>query len=195
MSLALPPAPTPPRARMLFVGTALVCAGATMVMMSMVGLYLFFRDQAGGTSAAWIPEGTGIPDVAANIMIITLLGASIMAQWAVYAIARDDRRNCIVALVVTVLFGVAVFNAQAYIYQQMVLGIASGVYATLFFTLTGTFLAALLGGILFTVVTAFRELGGRYSSRRHEGISSMALYWHFLTVVFAVIWLAVYVTK
>ena len=45
------------------------------------------------------------------------------------------------------------------------------------------------------VVVVFRSLGGRYSSKRHEGISSLALYWHFLTVAFAAVWLVVYANK
>jgi cytochrome c oxidase subunit 3 len=195
MTLALPPAPTPPRARMLFVGTALTCVAGFMLMMSMVATYLFFRDAAGGTTASWLPAKVGIPEIAANVMIVTLVGASVMVQWAVYAIERDDRRNCTVALVITVIFGVAVVNAQAYIYGQMGMGIADGTYELLFYTLTGAFLAALFGGIAFAAVTAFRELGGRYSSRRHEGISALALYWHFLTAVFAVVWFVLYVTK
>ena len=39
---------------------------------------------------------------------------------------------------------------------------------------------------------AFRELGGRYSAKDHDGISSLALYWYFLTVAFAGVWYVIY---
>jgi heme/copper-type cytochrome/quinol oxidase subunit 3 len=45
------------------------------------------------------------------------------------------------------------------------------------------------------VIVVFRSLGGRYNSKRHEGVAALALYWHLLTAVFAAVWLGVYVVK
>ena len=194
MSLALPPAPSPPRPRMLLVATALSCAGVGMLFAGMLAVWIALRDAAGGTTTAWLPKGVLIPGVAANMMLIIMAGASVMVQWAVYAIARDNRRDTVVAAALTVIFGVAVFNAQAYIYQQVKVGVDTR-YGALFFSVTGAFLVALVGGMIMAVIVVFRSLGGRYSSRRHEGISALALYWHFLTAVFAGVWFVVYVVK
>ena len=118
-----------------------------------------------------------------------------LVQWAVYAMARDNRRDTAVSIALLVVFGVAVLNAQVFIYQQLGLGIGDTEYANLFYAVTGTFLVALVAGIVMAVVVVFRSLGGRYRSKRHEGISSLALYWHFLTVAFAAVWYVVYVVK
>jgi heme/copper-type cytochrome/quinol oxidase subunit 3 len=194
MSLALPPAPAPARPRMLLVATGLGCAAVGMLFAGMLGVWIALRDAAGGTSAAWLPKGLEIPGVAANMMLIIMVGASVMAQWAVYAMARDNRRDTVVAVALLVVFGVAVFNAQAYIYQQIGLPVTTR-YGALFFSVTGTFLVALVAAMIMAVIVVFRSLGGRYSSRRHEGISAMALYWHFLTATFAAVWFVVYVVK
>jgi heme/copper-type cytochrome/quinol oxidase subunit 3 len=194
MSLALPPAPSPPRPRMLLVATSLACAGMGMLFAGMLAVWIALRDAAGGTTPAWLPKGLEIPGVAANMMLIIMFGASVMAQWAVYAMARDNRRDAVVAVALVVIFGIAVFNAQAYIYQQIDLGVDTR-YGALFFSVTGAFLFALVAGMVMAVVVVFRSLGGRYSSKRHEGISSLALYWHSLTVVFAAVWFVVYVVK
>jgi cytochrome c oxidase subunit III len=194
MSLALPAAPAPARPRMLLVATALTCAAAGMLFAGMLAVWIALRDAAGGTSAAWLPKGIVLPGVAANMMLIIMAGASVTVQWAVYAMAHDDRRDTVVAAALVVIFGVAVFNAQAYIYQQAGVGVNSR-YGALFFSVTGAFLVALVAGMIMAVIVVFRSLGGRYTSKRHEGISALALYWHFLTAVFAAVWFVVYVIK
>jgi heme/copper-type cytochrome/quinol oxidase subunit 3 len=195
MSLGLPPAPAPPRPRMIFVGTALICAAAAMLFAGMLGVWVSLRDAAGGTTAAWLPKGVSIAMVAPNTMLIIMFGASVLAQWAVYAMNQDDRRDTIVAVALLVVFGIAVFNAQAFIYQQLELAIGADKYSNLFYAVTGTFLAALIAGLVMAVVVIFRSLGGRYTSKRHEGISALALYWHFLTAAFSAVWFVVYVVK
>ena len=47
--------------------------------------------------------------------------------------------------------------------------------------------------LVFSAVTAFRYLGGRTTDR--EIVSAHAMYWYFLSAVFAVLWFVVYVTK
>ena len=136
-----------------------------------------------------------IPEVAANIMLFMLLGASVMAQWAVYAIRRDNRRDTAIALALLALFGVAVLNAQIYVYNTMGLDIRGRPFATLVYAVTGRSSSPWSPASSSPCVMAFRTLGGRYSATDHDGISALALYWHFLTVVFSAVWLVVYVVK
>ena len=194
MSFSLPPAPAPPRPRMLFVATALACAAGGMLFAGMLGVWISLRDAAGGSTAAWLPKGVLIPGVAANMMLIIMFGASVVAQWAVYAMGQDNRRDAAVAIGLLVVLGVAVFNAQAYIYQQVDVAVDTR-YGAMFFSVTGAFLFALVAGMIMAVIVVFRSLGGRYTSKRHEGISALALYWHFLTAAFAAVWFVVYVVK
>jgi heme/copper-type cytochrome/quinol oxidase subunit 3 len=194
--LALPPAPTPTRPRSLLVATALGVAGAAALVGGLLAVYMQLRDSVGGgNTTTWLPSGVAIPGIATNIMLITMFGASVTAQWAVYAIARDNRRDTVAALVLTAIFGVAVINAQAFTYLQMGLDVSTEPYAVAVYTVTGTFLILVSVGMVFAGLGAFRSLGGRYSASRHEGISAMALYWHFLTVAFTAIWYFVYVVK
>ncbi len=193
--LALPPAPSPARPRLLLVGTALASAAAVALFAGMIGVYLHLRVASGGHTTGWLPKGTIVPEVAANIMLIGMIASSIMVQWAVYAIARGDRRDTSVALGLTVLFGILVLNAQVYVYQQMKIGVGASTYGPLFYGLTGTWVAGLIGGILFALSAAFRSLGGRFSPKRHEGVAAVALYWHTLTAMFVAVWYVVYVLK
>src|SRR5688572_3082534 len=116
--LALPPAPAPARPRMLMIGTALAAAAVFMLIAGLAGVYLTLRDAAGGTTETWIPEGATVNDVAINTAFIGLLMSSITMQWAVYAIARNDRRNAYVALAITALIGVAFANSMVFVYSE-----------------------------------------------------------------------------
>ena len=158
----------------------------------MLGLYLSLRDAAGGTTPDWVPKGVDIPDVAVNVMLITMIGGCVVAQWAVYAISTDNRRDTTIALGVLAVFGVAVVNAQVYVYNALGLDILANKYSMLVYAITGTFLVAMLFGIVFALLMAFRELGGRYSAKDHDGITSLALFWYFLTVAFAGVWYVIY---
>jgi heme/copper-type cytochrome/quinol oxidase subunit 3 len=196
--LALPPAPAPTRPRLLLVGTALVCVAGSMLFAGLLAIYLQARDTAGGTTAAWFPPGVKVPGIAANILVITMIGAVIVASWAVYAIRRGARTDSYVALGATIMFGLAVLNAQVYIWRQMKVGIlkpAGQPFPLFFYSTTGTLFVALVTGVVFTVVMAFRTLGGRSTPKDSEGLTALAMYWYFLAAATVAVWFVVYVNK
>jgi cytochrome c oxidase subunit 3 len=180
---------------MMFVGTALTGTAVLMMVAGLLGAYLAVRDAAGGTTATWLPEGVAFPEVAANIMLFTVLACSVTAQWAVWSMHRADRAGASLALTLTALFGLALINAQVYIWVEMELPIADAQFNTLFYAVTGTFVALVIAAIAMAAITAFRSFAGRYSAKDTEGIAANALAWHLLTVAFVAIWFAVYVTK
>lgn len=192
--LALPSAPAPAPRRQVFVGTALTLAGAAALVGGMLALYLRMRDEAlaqvGGT---WVPEDAKISMVAANVMLLSLLPICIFAQWAVYAAKRDDKPHTGVALLLTGLLGVALVNAQAFIYATIGLPANQGTFSIMFFSVTGVSMVLAVVGVAFSAVTAFRYLGGRTTDR--EVVSAHALYWYAYSAIFAVVWFVVYVTK
>lgn len=195
--LALPSAPAPAARRQLFVGTALVCAAGTTLIGGMLAIWSRFRSVAlDGPSGRWVPAHVSIPQVASNIMLLGFVGVGVFAQWAVYAARRDDKRHVGIALGLTGVIGLAIVNAQAAVYSQMRVPIRAADdngYGVMFYALTGTFLVLLIAGIVFSLVTAFRYLGGRTTER--EIVTAHAIYWYFLAAAFAMLWFVVYVTK
>lgn len=191
--LALPAAPAAAPRRQILVGTALACAAGAALIGSMIATWITFRNQALNGGAKWLPKDVAIPEVASNVMLIAFLPACVFAQWAVYSAKRNDSKHVGLALGLTALIGVMVINAQANIYKQMELPAAGGAYNTMFYAITAVFLILMIIGVIFSVVTALRYLGGRTTDR--EVVSAHALYWYFLALVFAVVWFVVYVTK
>jgi cytochrome c oxidase subunit 3 len=183
----------------VFAGTAVAGAAATMLIGGQLAVWWRFREASplregsDGLVKAWLPESVSIPGVPTNIMLVTMFILCLMAQYAVYAAKRADPTNTALGLGIVMVMGLAVLNAQVFVYTEMEMPIADGAYASLFYAITGTFVVLLLGALAFTMVTAFRYLAGRTSDT--EIVSSLALFWYILTGIYTAVWFVIYVTK
>ena len=99
-----------------------------------------------------------------------------MAQWAVYAIRRADRRHTAMAIGLVFLFGVGALNLQIVVYRELEVGLTSSPFATLFYGVTGAFMIALLVGSRLRrrhrVPVARRSLRG-HGHRRRGGVRAL----------------------
>jgi heme/copper-type cytochrome/quinol oxidase subunit 3 len=186
-----PPRPVE-RPRVATVGTLLACAGVCMFFAGLMGVYFVQRDTFG--RGEWL-EGVNVPVAPPSMMMATLAISCISMQWALWAVARNDRLNAYVALGLTVLFGVAVINSQYWMYQQMGLIIGESVQAVLIYAITGAFLALLVSAMAYLGVVTFRAMGGQYGPHQHDSVTGAAIYWYLTVAIFFVIWIAVYITK
>lgn len=201
MTIALPTARTESPRRQLLVATALACASAFMVIIGMLALWLKFRAAAPTRESSdglklikdWMPDNVTIPEVAANVMLITFPIGGLMAQWAVYAAKRRDSQHKSLAFGVCFVLGLAIVNAQVAVYSQMEIGLSDGQFQTMFYAITGTMLLFVLAGMAFSLVAFFRSVGGR-NDDVHVA-TAHAMYWYFLTAVFTAMWFVVYVQK
>jgi cytochrome c oxidase subunit 3 len=192
---SLPPAPPVQRPRVLMVGTAFTAAAAAMALLTMLAVYLAERAEVLAVGDTWLPDGVTIPLTQPNIMMGTLLMGVISIQWAVYAIARDDRVNAYLALGLTFVFGIMVVVMTSYLYSLMGLDVAANPQSVLIYSITAGHLVFLIATMVFLALMSIRALGGQFTSRQHDGVSAAALAWDVQTAVFFVIWLAIYITK
>lgn len=192
---ALPSGPPIARPRVLMVGTAFATAATVMIFIGLIGVYLVERASVIGGGDAWLPQGVKIPLSQPNIMLFTMLMSVVTMQWAVAAIAKDDRVNAYLALGVTLVFGFAVITMTTYLWSLMKLDIASSVQGVLIYTITGGHIIMLIVAMIFVGLMAFRALGGQFTSRQHDGISAAAMFWYATVAVYALIWIAIYITK
>jgi cytochrome c oxidase subunit 3 len=128
------------------------------------------------------------------IMTVLLVASGFTAHWAQNAIRRDDRDQFQGWLIVTVVLGLAFLGVQGYEYATFIyqehFNITSGIYGTVFFSLTGLHgLHVTIGAVLLIGIT-IRAFLGHFSSRNHFGVEGTILYWHFVDVV----WIALYAT-
>ena len=140
------------------------------------------------TIPAW-----GLPLV--NTLILLTSGATITV--AHHALKAANRRGLLVWLGATVLLGCLFlfFQAEEYIhaYSELNLTMRSGIYGSTFYLLTGFHgLHVTLGTIMLAVIW-LRCLKGHFSSDDHFGFEAVAWYWHFVDVVWLILFLFVYV--
>jgi cytochrome c oxidase subunit 3 len=128
------------------------------------------------------------------IMTVLLVASGFTAHWAQNAIRRDDRDQLQGWLIVTIILGLSFLGAQAYEYTNFMVNegfnITSGIYGTVFYSLTGLHGLHVTVGVLLLVGVLVRAFLGHFSSRSHFGVEGTILYWHFVDVV----WIALYAT-
>lgn len=189
---ALPPAPAAPPRRQVLVGTAVASVAAVMLMGGMLGVFILQRERL-PDGELWVPQGVTIPGVPTNVMLITFGALALFAQWAVHAARRRDRMHLGLALGLVAVLGLAIINAQVYVYSRMNMPVAETAYAGMFYAITGVMVVLVAVGVMFCGITAFRVLGGRDSDQ--EIVAAHALYWYAISAAFAALWLIVFVTK
>jgi cytochrome c oxidase subunit 3 len=156
-----------------------------------------------GFEAAWPTSGPkgpqftpmgawGIP--ALNTALLLTSGATI--TWAHWGLLKDNRSQLTIGLALTVLLGVIFLGFQAYeyyhAYTELGLTLGAGVYGATFFMLTGFHgFHVTLGAIMLTVIL-LRVLKGHFTSERHFAFEGVAWYWHFVDVVWLLLFVFVY---
>jgi cytochrome c oxidase subunit 3 len=128
------------------------------------------------------------------VMTVLLVASGFTAHWAQNAIRRDDRDQFQGWLIITILLGLGFLGVQAYEYSTFIIrdgfNITSGIYGTVFYSLTGLHGLHVTIGALLLIGVLLRAFLGHFSSRSHFGVEGTVLYWHFVDVV----WIALYVT-
>jgi len=179
-------------------GMMLFIASEVMFFAALFAAYF----NAKATLPVWPPPGSEdilhaipIPLIATVILIIS----SFTMQWGTSRIRKGDRTGLNRAIAVTLTLGVVFLVIQMYDYYLLFteegFGINSGVYGTLFYTLTGFHGAHVLGGVIGLTVILSRGLAGQFTKKHHVAVEAVHYYWHFVDVVWVLLFLVLYVMK
>lgn len=191
-ALELPAAAAPAPRRQVFVATALAAVAGSTLVGTMLAIWVLLRERVVDAGERF-PVDYIITEVASNVMLMTIWGLCLFAQWAVYSGTRRDRAHTGLALGVVAVLAIAFINGQSFVYSQMEVGIRDNYYGALFYAVTGTMMAIVIAGLVYTTVVAFRALGGRLQET--DTLSAHALYWYFAAIAYSAVWFVVYVTK
>lgn len=183
--------PTYPRRRQQFVATALAGGTVVVLLVALLGRYLETRHVL-VRSGAW---KFYVPLTQPNVMLGTLILASIAMQWAVYSVARNDRLHAYWAFGITALLGGAFLNQTWFLLSLTKLKVATDAIAPSFYATVGLHAAMVVAAMVYLLVTALRVFAGNYNERFPEGVASVALFWQITTGAYALVWYAIYITK
>jgi cytochrome c oxidase subunit 3 len=168
-----------------------------------VATHQFLWDQY---SAAWPTNGpadvggsfTTIPAWGIPLLnTLLLLASGVTLTISHHALKAGQRGPTAFWLAATVVLGAVFMYFQVYeyihAYRDLNLTLGSGIYGSTFFMLTGFHgMHVTLGAIMLTVIF-FRVLKGHFSKDNHFAYEAVAWYWHFVDVVWLILFLFVYV--
>ena len=169
----------------------------TSEVMFFSGLFAaYFATRA--ANQPWPPKPFAhILDPLGPIMLATILliASSFSCQFAVWSIRKGDRKGYIRNISVTFVLGIIFLGMQVYDYgllfsEGMTLG--SGPFGTTYFTLTGFHGAHVFGGVLMLGVILYRGMAGQFSAKHHDAVEAVSLYWHFVDVVWILLFSILY---
>jgi cytochrome o ubiquinol oxidase subunit 3 len=128
-----------------------------------------------------------------------LLMSSLMMALAVNAIQKGNVKSMRFSLLTTIFFGLIFLGCQVYEFHHFVyekhMTITNCILGTTFFTLTGTHGLHVLIGVIWLTSMYFYSFTGRVTEKQAIDVESMGLYWHFVDIVWIVIFTAVYLLE
>ena len=134
--------------------------------------------------------GLTLPLVAINTVL--LVSSSFTMQFAVNAIKKGDRQAMIRWMIPTIVLGALFLSGQAYEYTRLGFLPTNGVFAGVFFTLTGFHGAHVTGGVIYNLIMFFLGRNGRFNLEKSGPVEVAGLYWHFVDLVWILIFTFVY---
>jgi cytochrome c oxidase subunit III len=169
----------------------------TSEVMFFSGLFAAYFN-ARANAPQWPPE-----EFAHTLQIMPLVGpatvlliiSSFTCQFGVWAIRRNDHVMFIRFFVVTLALGVLFLGMQIADYGTLGsegLTLSSGTFGTTYYTLTGFHGAHVFGGVIMLSVVLYRGLAGQFSSKHHDAVEAASLYWHFVDVVWILLFSLLY---
>ena len=146
-----------------------------------------------GLNEPFTPMGAlGIPAI--NTLILLFSGATV--TWAHWGLKLGDRRQLKVGLFLTIVLGCLFLGLQAYeyahAYSELGLTLGTGAYGATFFLLTGFHGLHVTLGTIMLIVIFLRSLRGHFKPEHHFAFEAVSWYWHFVDVVWLLLFVLVY---
>nr|WIL10229.1 cytochrome c oxidase subunit III [Stenocladius sp. 2 XYG-2023a] len=125
-----------------------------------------------------------------NTMILVSSGVSV--TWAHNSLMKNNYKQTIQALTITILLGLYFSMLQMYEYMQSEFTMADSIYGSTFFMLTGFHGLHVMVGTMFLFICLARQMKNYLSMTHHFGFEAATWYWHFVDVVWLLLYISIY---
>jgi heme/copper-type cytochrome/quinol oxidase subunit 3 len=171
-----------------------------MFFSSLIGAYIILRFAH--------PEQWAEPNAVLNVPLtgfntFMLICSSVTMVKAFAAIEHGDQAGLRKWLIATIVLGASFVGIQVYEYIKLShhgfvpsvtgYGAEGGpLYGSTFYTMTGFHGAHVTLGVLALIFTTIKAFRGKYSATDYGGVEIMGLYWHFVDLVWIILFTIVY---
>ncbi len=171
----------------VFLGSECLLFGA------LIATYLVYK----GRSLAGTPQPKDVFDIPfTSSTSFVLLMSSLTMVLALSAIKRGDNSRGRIWLFLTAFLGAMFIGGQVYefteFYKVKGLALDTNLFGSTFYVLTGFHGVHVTIGILMLLVLLTLSYRGKVTARQYEVVEIVGLYWHFVDVVWIVIFTIIY---
>lgn len=189
----------PPRARLSTLPLeqrrgmhAMACLISTEAMLfaCMFAAYYYL----GNGMDRWAQESA--PDLSFPFMLLAILvSSSLILLWGERQLRTKSYRAARAAVWVTIVFGLAFLSLQGFEYYSnwMILAPYNDSYGSIFYAITMLHGAHVCVGLLMLIFLGFLPRYGDTARTPHRPYKTLAMYWHFVDVVWVFIVVLLYV--
>jgi len=185
-----PPAHASSRVNPALLGMLLFIISEVMVFGAFFTAYFFIRIAQGD---AWPAAGTKLPVEVAGMNTAILVSSSFTIHWAEQAIKKGNRFGLKAGMLTTFLLGCTFLFVQINEYANIGFAPQDAAQQTIFYSLTGLHGAHVFIGLLLLLFVTIRAFRGHYSPESHRGVEVPGIYWHFVDIMWLVVYTTVYI--
>ena len=184
-----PPANQSSRVEAQFLGMLLFIISEVMLFGAFFTAYFFLRVV---NHDPWPAEGNELPKLVAGVNTAILVSSSFVMHWALEGARNGNRRAMKAGLFTTFLLGLTFLCVQINEYVHIGFAPHDNAFTTIFFCLTGLHGAHVFVGLTILAFATTRAFRGHFSAEHHEGVELPGIYWHFVDVMWIVVYSTVY---
>jgi cytochrome c oxidase subunit III len=152
--------------------------------------YLLIR----GGAAQWPPEGTEVELFLPTINTIILVSSSFVIHLGDTAIKKNDVKGMRLWYIVTAIMGAIFLGGQVYEYMTLGYGLSTNIFSNCFYLMTGFHGLHVFVGLLLILGVLWRSRRpGHYSNTKHTGIEMAEIYWHFVDIIWIILFTLLYI--
>jgi cytochrome c oxidase subunit III len=185
-----PPANRSSRVEPALLGMLLFIISEVMIFGAFFTAYFFTRVVGG---AEWPAEGTELPKLIAGVNTAILISSSFTLHWSETALKAENRNGFLAGIFTTFMLGATFLFVQINEYVHVGFSPQDHAQGTIFYGLTGLHGAHVAVGLTLLAFVCIRGFRGHYSAREHRGVEVPGIYWHFVDVMWIVVYTTVYI--
>jgi cytochrome c oxidase subunit 3 len=185
-----PPAHQSSRVHAPTLGMLLFIISEVMIFGAFFTAYFFIRIV---THNPWPTHGTKLPEGVAGMNTAILISSSLTIHWATVSIKRGNRFGLKAGMLATFLLGLTFLTVQINEYIHVGFAPYFSAQATVFYALTGLHGAHVFIGLCILAMVTVRSFRGHYSPEHHAGQEVPGIYWHFVDIMWIIVYTTVYV--
>jgi cytochrome c oxidase subunit 3 len=141
----------------------------------------------------WPANGTELPKLVAGVNTAILVSSSLTMHWTLTSAKADNRRGMQAGIVTTFLLGLTFLFVQVNEYVHIGFAGHDTAQGSVFYGLTGLHGAHVVVGLTLLLTVMVRAFRGHFTPEEHRGVEVPGIYWHFVDVMWIVVYFTVYV--